>query len=90
MKNDDTFRSFLSMGAQLAEEVRRRLDEAAEAVGNPSNATSNIDINLITEAVLADIRSEITTEVERAITRIGVAREDELASLRARIEKLEK
>jgi vacuolar-type H+-ATPase subunit F/Vma7 len=90
MKNDDTFRSFLSMGAQIAEEVRRRLDEAAASVGNSSNSAADLDISAITEAILADIRTEINTEVERAITRIGVAREDELASLRARIEKLEK
>ena len=78
MKNDDTFRSFLSMGAQIAEEVRRRLDEAAASVGNSSNSTDDLDVSAITEAILADIRTEINTEVERAITRIGVAREDEL------------
>ena len=76
--------------SRSALEVRRRLDEAAASVGNSSNSTDDLDVSAITEAILADIRTEINTEVERAITRIGVAREDELASLRARIEKLEK
>ncbi|CAB4580998.1 MAG: hypothetical protein F2563_04800 [Actinobacteria bacterium] len=85
--NDDTVRSFLSMGAQIAEEVRRRLDEAAAKVGQPQ---TDIDVDQIAEAVLLQVKEQIATEVERVITMLGVAREDELASLRNRIENLER
>jgi ATPase subunit of ABC transporter with duplicated ATPase domains len=85
--NDDTVRSFLSMGAQIAEELRRRLDEAAAKVGQPQ---SDVDVDQIVEAVLAQVKDQIATEVERVITMLGVAREDELASLRSRIENLER
>lgn len=84
--NDDTIRAFLSMGAQVADEVRRRLDEAAAKVGQPS---ASVDVDQIVAEVLAQLKEQIATEVERAITMIGVAREDELAALRNRIEKLE-
>ena len=85
--NDDTVRSFLSMGAQIAEEVRRRLDEAAAKVGQPQ---TDLDVDQIAEAVLLQVKEQIATEVERVITMLGVAREDELASLRNRIENLER
>ncbi len=85
--NDDTVRSFLSMGAQIAEEVRRRLDEAAAKVGQPQ---TDIDVDQIAKAVLLQVKEQIATEVERVITMLGVAREDELASLRNRIENLER
>lgn len=85
--NDDTVRSFLSMGAQIAEEVRRRLDEAAAKVGQPQ---TDIDVDQIVETVLLQVKEQIATEVERVITMLGVAREDELASLRNRIENLER
>lgn len=88
--NDDAIRSFLSMGAQITEEVRRRLDEAASNVGNDKSQMSTQDIDAISAQIVAQIRSEIAVEVERIITMLGVAREDELAALRARIEKLEK
>jgi polyhydroxyalkanoate synthesis regulator phasin len=86
--NEDTVRSFLSLGAQIAEEVRRRLDEAAENIGNKNNIVP--DLSEVTEVILNQVRSEIETEVEHIITKLGLAREDELAALRNRIEKLEK
>ncbi|MFM1905949.1 MAG: hypothetical protein RIT32_745 [Actinomycetota bacterium] len=86
--NDDAMRSFLSMGAQVAEEIRRRLDEAAANVGSP-NSSAEVDLDAIKLEIIAQLRAEIGEEVERAITRLGIAREDELASLRARIERLE-
>lgn len=87
--NDDAMRSFLSMGAQIAEEVRRRLDEAASNVGNDKSKFSKLDIDEISTQIINQVKSELATEVERIITMLGVAREDELASLRARIERLE-
>jgi len=86
--NEDALRSFLSMGAQMADEIRRRLDEAAENVG--SKSTSSVDASDIAEEVLNKVKQDIETEVERVITKLGLAREDELAALRNRIEKLEK
>jgi polyhydroxyalkanoate synthesis regulator phasin len=86
--NDDALRSFLSMGAQMADEIRRRLDEAAENVG--AKDTSSVDVNEIADQVLNKVKQDIETEVERVITKLGLAREDELAALRNRIEKLEK
>lgn len=86
--NDDAMRSFLSMGAQVAEEIRRRLDEAAANVGSPKSSTE-VDLDAIKLEIIAQLRAEIGEEVERAITRLGIAREDELASLRARVERLE-
>ena len=88
--SDDTIRSFLSMGAQVAEEVKRRLDEAAAKVGNTDSHLAQTDIDQIVEMVFNQLREQITTEVERSITMLGVAREDELAALRNRIEALEK
>jgi polyhydroxyalkanoate synthesis regulator phasin len=86
--NEDALRSFLSMGAQMADEIRRRLDEAAENVG--SKNTSSVDASEIAEEILNKVKQDIETEVERVITKLGLAREDELAALRNRIEKLEK
>ena len=88
--SDDTIRSFLSMGAQVAEEVKRRLDEAASKVGSSDSHLAQTDIDQIVEMVFNQLREQITTEVERSITMLGVAREDELAALRNRIEALEK
>lgn len=88
--SDDTIRSFLSMGAQVAEEVKRRLDEAAAKVGSTDSHLAQADIDQIVEMVFNQLREQITTEVERSITMLGVAREDELAALRNRIEALEK
>lgn len=88
--SDDTIRSFLSMGAQVAEEVKRRLDEAASKVGSSDSHLAQADIDQIVEMVFNQLREQITTEVERSITMLGVAREDELAALRNRIEALEK
>lgn len=87
--NEDALKSFLSMGAQFAEEIRRRLDEAANKVGVPENTISEDDIELIVQRIINEFQDRIQIEVERAITKLGLAREDELASLRARIEKLE-
>jgi|GEM_PF-3315198 len=77
------------MGAQIAEEIRRRLDDAANKVGVSDSAISEEEIEILVQRIIAEFQDRIQTEVERAITRIGLAREDELASLRARIEKLE-
>lgn len=87
--NDDTMRSFLSMGAQIAEELRRRLDEAASNVGVDKSKVSAEDLDALSTKIVEQVKGELATEVERVITMLGVAREDELASLRARIEKLE-
>ncbi|MBM3691057.1 MAG: hypothetical protein FJW76_03495 [Actinobacteria bacterium] len=87
--NEDAIKSFLSMGAQIAEEIRRRLDDAANKVGVSDSAISEEEIEILVQRIIAEFQDRIQTEVERAITRIGLAREDELASLRARIEKLE-
>jgi polyhydroxyalkanoate synthesis regulator phasin len=86
--NEDAMRSFLSMGAQFADEIRKRLDEAAENVGNKSNQAVNVEE--IAAEILLQVKQEIETEVERVITKLGLAREDELAALRNRIENLEK
>lgn len=87
--NDDAMRSFLSMGAQIAEELRRRLDEAASNVGVDKSKVSTEDLDALSTKIVEQVKGELATEVERVITMLGVAREDELASLRARIEKLE-
>lgn len=87
--NHDGMRSFLSMGAQIAEEIRKKLDEAATNLGSTGVEFSDDQIAELADQIKSEFQAQITTEVERAITRLGVAREDEIAALRARIEKLE-
>lgn len=77
------------MGAQLAEEIRKKLDEAATNLGSTGFEFSDEQISELVAKIKIEFQDQITTEVERAITRLGVAREDEMAALRARIEKLE-
>jgi hypothetical protein len=87
--NDDAVKSFLSMGAQIAEEIRRRLDEAATNYGADKSGLTEEDIEGIVQNVIDSVSARIEVEVERSITKLGLAREDELASLRMRIERLE-
>jgi hypothetical protein len=87
--SSDSIKSFLSVGAQIADEVKRRLDEAAANMDSKDDSSDSVNLESLKIEILDQLKESIATEVERAITRIGVAREDELAALRARIDRME-
>ena len=99
----DAFKSYLSMASGIAEAGLAKAREVAEDVLN-NGLSSGVrapeqfaeQFQLIAEDLIDQSRTNrelvvglVRTEVERAVGRIGFVREEELAAVRAHVERLE-
>lgn len=97
----DTLRTYVTLVTGVTEATATKAREVATALldqgmglarmtGTDSVQALADDVLSASEANRAKLVELIRTEIDRAAARMGFVREDELAALRARVERLEK
>lgn len=97
----DTLRTYVTLVTGVTEATASKAREVATALldqgmglarmtGTDSVQALADDVLSASEANRAKLVELIRTEIDRAAARMGFVREDELAALRARVERLEK
>ena len=99
----DVVKSYLALAAGIAEATATKASEAAQTVvtqgmtsGTKAPEQMASQVALIAEDLMAQSKTNrelivglVRTEVERAVGRVGFVREEELAAVRAHVDRLE-